>query len=392
MKMEIPLEPTSNKLMVEHAEYDESNTYVLERFYTSAGNPVKEILLKLNLPDHRILKMVVKIIIRTSKRTNSRRSNISSSNKREDSKGFFITTSLKEPKTISQALKDESWVEAMQEEELQFKLQQCCFSDGTSEEEVYVHQPPGFVDPAHPNKVYKENGLEEMKMVKRSMYYEYRDHDWFPDVVAASRPDIMFAVCGEPDGNQQPGDGQFHCRRPHILAMQKRQKIVQILLLRQNMLQLLIVVGKISKDSEGDKTVLANTTHLWSVNSGSLYVNTGSLYVNSVQMANLKYSDKHNMVAFLKKQNESVGFTEVVDFLKGTSLRYALTHNPTIYDSLVKQFWQTATVRTLSNRTQQLVASVNSKEYTMNEASVRSKLQLADATGIHNLSDADIKC
>ncbi|GJU28140.1 putative ribonuclease H-like domain-containing protein [Tanacetum coccineum] len=197
----------------------------------------------------------------------------------------------------------------------------------TSEEEVYVHQPPGFVDPAHPNKVYKENGLEEMKMVKRSMYYEYRDHDWFPDVVAASRPDIMFAVCGEPDGNQQPGDGQFHCRRPHILAMQKRQKIVQILLLRQNMLQLLIVVGKISKDSEGDKTVLANTTHLWSVNSGSLYVNTGSLYVNS-----------------------------------GTSLR-----------------------------TQQLVASVDSKEYTMNEASVRSKLQLADATGIHNISDAGHK-
>ncbi|GJV77426.1 hypothetical protein Tco_1509010 [Tanacetum coccineum] len=43
MKMEILLEPTSNKLMV-------------ERFYTSAGNPVKEILLKLNLPDHRIRK------------------------------------------------------------------------------------------------------------------------------------------------------------------------------------------------------------------------------------------------------------------------------------------------------------------------------------------------
>ncbi|GJS95250.1 hypothetical protein Tco_0802218 [Tanacetum coccineum] len=33
--------------------FDESNTYVLERFDTSAGNPVKEILLKLNLPDHR---------------------------------------------------------------------------------------------------------------------------------------------------------------------------------------------------------------------------------------------------------------------------------------------------------------------------------------------------
>ncbi|GJV17431.1 hypothetical protein Tco_1362754 [Tanacetum coccineum] len=43
VKMDILLEPTSNKLMV-------------ERFDTSAGNPVKEILLKLNLPDHRILK------------------------------------------------------------------------------------------------------------------------------------------------------------------------------------------------------------------------------------------------------------------------------------------------------------------------------------------------
>ncbi|GKB80387.1 hypothetical protein Tco_0947282 [Tanacetum coccineum] len=43
MKMEILLEPTLSKLMV-------------ERFYTSAVNPIKEILLKLNLPDHRILK------------------------------------------------------------------------------------------------------------------------------------------------------------------------------------------------------------------------------------------------------------------------------------------------------------------------------------------------
>ncbi|GKB89286.1 hypothetical protein Tco_0961558, partial [Tanacetum coccineum] len=39
-----------------HAEYDESKTYVLEILNTTVGNPVKDILLKLNLPDHRILK------------------------------------------------------------------------------------------------------------------------------------------------------------------------------------------------------------------------------------------------------------------------------------------------------------------------------------------------
>ncbi|GJR91085.1 putative ribonuclease H-like domain-containing protein [Tanacetum coccineum] len=146
--------------------------------------------------------------------------------------------SQEEPKNISQALQDESEVEAMQEELMQFKLQKVwilvdlpygkkeigtkwvfknkrdersivvknksmlvaqgfrqeegiyydevfapvarieairlflafasyigftvyqmdvksAFLYDTIEEEVYVHQPPGFIDPAHPNKVYK---------------------------------------------------------------------------------------------------------------------------------------------------------------------------------------------------------------------------------------------
>ncbi|GJZ73319.1 hypothetical protein Tco_0637465 [Tanacetum coccineum] len=75
--------------------------------------------------------------------------------------------------------------------------------------------------------------------------------------------------------------------------------------------------------------------------------------------------------SLLERNNERVGFTEVVDFPYRYIFRYALTHNPTIYDSLVKQLWQTATVRTLANGTQQLVASIDSKEYTITEASVR---------------------
>ncbi|GKD48692.1 putative ribonuclease H-like domain-containing protein [Tanacetum coccineum] len=120
-----------------------------------------------------------------------------------------------EPTSIAKALSDSSWVEAMQEELLQFKLQQVwklvdlpngkraigtkwvfrnkkdergivirnkarikairlflayasfmgflvyqmdvksAFLYGTIEEEVYVTQPLGFKDPDHPNKVYK---------------------------------------------------------------------------------------------------------------------------------------------------------------------------------------------------------------------------------------------
>ncbi|GJZ07867.1 hypothetical protein Tco_0542150 [Tanacetum coccineum] len=51
-EMELTLEQTQQGVSYE-VSFDESDTYVLERFDTSAGNPIKEILLKLNLPDHR---------------------------------------------------------------------------------------------------------------------------------------------------------------------------------------------------------------------------------------------------------------------------------------------------------------------------------------------------
>ncbi|GKD22319.1 hypothetical protein Tco_1224022 [Tanacetum coccineum] len=107
-------------------------------------------------------------------------------------------------------------------------------------------------------------------------------------------------------------------------------------------------------------------------------------------MASMKYCDKHNQVGFLKKPEESAGFAEIVDFLKGSHIRYALTHNPTIHDSLVKQFWQTATASTLADGTLELRATIDTLEYTITEASVRSKLQLADASGISMLPNTKI--
>ncbi|GKA32630.1 RNA-directed DNA polymerase, eukaryota, partial [Tanacetum coccineum] len=98
----------------------------------------------------------------------------------------------------------------------------------------------------------------------------------------------------------------------------------------------------------------------------------------------------HNQVGFLFKPAESAGYTEIVDFLRSSKLRYALTHNPPIYDSLVKQFWQTATARTLADGTQQLNATIDSIEYTITEESVRRQLQLADASGINMLQNEEI--
>ncbi|GKF18432.1 hypothetical protein Tco_0063350 [Tanacetum coccineum] len=102
-------------------------------------------------------------------------------------------------------------------------------------------------------------------------------------------------------------------------------------------------------------------------------------------MATMKYCDKHNQVDFLRKPEESLGYAEIVDFLQGTHIRYALTHNSTVYDSLVKQFWQTATALTIDDGTLELKATIDTHEYTITEASIRSKLQLDDALGLSML-------
>ncbi|GKA15905.1 ribonuclease H-like domain-containing protein [Tanacetum coccineum] len=54
--------------------------------------------------------------------------------------------------------------------------------------------------------------------------------------------------------------------------------------------------------------------------------------------------------------------------------RYALTSNPTIYDSLVKQFWQTATTNTIADGTLEIHATIDTIGYTITEGTFRDTL------------------
>ncbi|GJT73557.1 hypothetical protein Tco_1032843 [Tanacetum coccineum] len=107
-------------------------------------------------------------------------------------------------------------------------------------------------------------------------------------------------------------------------------------------------------------------------------------------MANMDFCDKHNMVAFLQKPTGSEEFHQIVDFLAGSHIRYALTANPTIYVSLIEQFWQTVTVDTVNDGEQQLTVTVDGQTIAITEASVRRHLQLADADGISSLPNTEI--
>ncbi|GJS41620.1 putative ribonuclease H-like domain-containing protein [Tanacetum coccineum] len=80
-----------------------------------------------------------------------------------------------EPKKVIQALTDPSWIEAMQDELLQLKLQKMDVKSallyGKIEEEVYVCQPLGFEDLEFPNRVYKvEKELYGLHQAPRAWY------------------------------------------------------------------------------------------------------------------------------------------------------------------------------------------------------------------------------
>ncbi|GJS00671.1 hypothetical protein Tco_0317179 [Tanacetum coccineum] len=78
-------------------------------------------------------------------------------------------------------------------------------------------------------------------------------------------------------------------------------------------------------------------------------------------MANLDFCDKHNMVAYLQKSEGSEGFHQIIDFLTTSHIRYALTESPTIYVSLIEQFWQTASASTLENGDMEITATIDGK-------------------------------
>ncbi|GJS84146.1 retrovirus-related pol polyprotein from transposon TNT 1-94 [Tanacetum coccineum] len=89
------------------------------------------------------------------------------------------------PKKVIQALQDPRWIEAIQDELLQFKLQKMdvksAFIYGKIEKEVYFCQPPGFEDPDFLDRVYK--------VLKKALYGLHQAHRaWSANVKTASTP------------------------------------------------------------------------------------------------------------------------------------------------------------------------------------------------------------
>nr|GEW71165.1 hypothetical protein [Tanacetum cinerariifolium] len=82
----------------------------------------------------------------------------------------------------------------------------------------------------------------------------------------------------------------------------------------------------------------------------------------------LTFADTHNMVAYLNKSDASEGFNQVIDFLNGSFIKYALT----------------------SNDVTRLQALVDRKKVVITEAAIKDVLRLDDAEGVNCLPNKEI--
>nr|GEU61050.1 hypothetical protein [Tanacetum cinerariifolium] len=103
----------------------------------------------------------------------------------------------------------------------------------------------------------------------------------------------------------------------------------------------------------------------------------------------LTFAETHNMIAYLSKSDVSEGCNQIIDVLTGSLIKYALTVNPNIYVSCIKQVWTFVAMKKV-NDVMRLQALVNKKKVVISEAIIRDALHLDDAEGIECLPNEEI--
>nr|GEY75771.1 hypothetical protein [Tanacetum cinerariifolium] len=303
----------------------------------------------------------------------------------------ILETSITEPKRVYQALKDPSWIEAMQEEILQFKMQKVweegidyeevfplvarieairlflayssfmgfmvyqmdvksAFLYGTINEEAYVCQPPGFEDPDHLDKVYKVvNALYGLHQAPRACQDKYvaeilRKFGLTEGKSASTPIDTEKPLLKDPDGE----DVDVHTYSDYAGASLER------------------------KSTTGGCQFLGCRLISWQCKKQTV-VATSSTEAEYVAAASCCAQ-----VLWIRNQLLDYG-----------SLKYALTVNPNIYVSCIKQFLTAVVVKQVNDVTR-LQALVDRKKAVVTEATIREALRLDDAEGVDYLPNEEI--
>nr|GEX29855.1 uncharacterized mitochondrial protein AtMg00810-like [Tanacetum cinerariifolium] len=277
-------------------------------------------------------------------------------------------------------------------------------------EEAYVCQPSRFEDPDHPDKElctafeklmkdkFQMSSMGELTFfiglqVKQKEYGIFISKDKYVDEIlrksmigslmylTTSRPDIMYVVSVCARFQVTPKISHLHDVK-RIFKYLKGQPKLGLWYPRDSPFELVAYTDSNYAGASLDRRPTTGGCQFLGIRLISWHCKKQTVVATSTTKAEYvaaaKFCGKHNMVAYLTKPTGSEGFQQIVDFLNGSHIMYALTKNPTIYVSLIKQFWQTATARTLDNEEIEITATIDGKAFTVTEASVRIHLQLAD--------------
>nr|GEX46216.1 putative ribonuclease H-like domain-containing protein [Tanacetum cinerariifolium] len=313
---------------------------------------------------------------------------------------------VEEPKRVYQALKDPSWIEAMQKELLQFKMQKVwghtleegidyeevfalvtrieairlflayasfmgfivyqmdvksTFIYETIDEEVYIFQPPGFEDPDYPDKVYK---------VVKALY-----------------------------GLHQTPRAWYETLATYLLENGfQRGKIDQTLFIKKQKGDILlvhvylddIIFGSTNKElCKYFKKLMKDKFQMSSMGELTFFL---GLQVkqkdNGIFISQDKYVDRilrkfgltdgkststpiDTDKPLLKDPDDaSEGFDQIFNFLNAHMIQYALMVNPTIYVLCIKKFWTSVSIKK-SNDVMRLQALIDRKKVIITEDTIR---------------------
>nr|GEZ88651.1 hypothetical protein [Tanacetum cinerariifolium] len=96
------------------------------------------------------------------------------------------------------------------------------------------------------------------------------------------------------------------------------------------------------------------------------------------------------MITILEKTEHNIDFHPIVDFIEASHIRYALTINPTVYVSHIRQFWSTARIETTIEETN-IPATVDDLEISGLKARVKILEDKERGRAVPAQEDAPIK-
>nr|GEU70571.1 hypothetical protein [Tanacetum cinerariifolium] len=195
--------------------------------------------------------------------------------------------------------------------------------------------------------------------------------------LTSSRPDIMFAVCACAQFQVTPKASHLHAVK-RIFRYLKGKSHLGLCYPKDSPFNLVAY-----SDSDYDGTSLDRK----SITGVCQFF--GCRLISWQCKKQIVVATSSTEAEYLASANASEGFDQIINFLNASAIKYALTVNPNIYVSCIKQFWSIVSVKKVNDETR-LQALIDRKKVIITESTVREALRLDDAESIGCLPNEEI--